>query len=195
MPEPVRPVRRDPPRCWPSWPRCSRSALGLAALHFRSDPLPAGTSTFASGGGVTYTAPDGGFQVLLPQTPALDQRTATVDGATATVYAAAVTTNDYVIGAVSVVLPDSVLSRRIDDVLDAALTGGINGVNGKLVHKSMLTHDTLPAIEGSFKAPDGYRARTCSWSRRARRSSCCSCTRRREPTVSTSALEDSLIIR
>ncbi len=127
-------------------------------MHFRSDPLPKGTSAFASGGGVTYTSPDGGYQVQLPQTPTEDQRTATVNGITATVYAAASSTSDYEIATFSIVFANPVVSSRIDDVLEAALTGGVSGVDGKLVHKSLLTRDTLPAIEGSFKAGDGYRA-------------------------------------
>jgi hypothetical protein len=135
-------------------------ALGafLGFTHFRSDPLPAGTSDFASGGGVTFTSPDGAFQVLLPQTPQVEQRSQVVDNVTATLFIAATSTNDYVLGAMSIEFPSSVHAEHVNDLLNAALTGGVSGVNGKLVRKSLLTHDTLPAIEGSFKAPDGYRA-------------------------------------
>ncbi len=130
----------------------------LGVMHFRSDPLPVGTSDFAAGGGVTFTAADGSFQVLLPKAPEVEQRSEVVDNVTATIYAAAVSTNDYVIGAVSIDFPSSVQPERVNDLLNAALTGGVSGVNGKLVRKSLLTHDTLPAIEGRFDAPDGYRA-------------------------------------
>jgi hypothetical protein len=130
----------------------------LGVSHFRSDPLPAGTSEFASGGGVTFTSADGAFQVLLPQAPEVVQRSEVVDNVTATIYAAAASTNDYVIAAVSIVFPGSARPEHVNDLLNTALTGGISGVNGKLVRKSLLTHDTLPAIEGRFDAPDGYRA-------------------------------------
>jgi len=75
-----------------------------------------------------------------------------------TIYMAAVSTDDYVIGAMSIAFPSSVQPEHVNDLLNAALTGGVSGVNGKLVRKSLLTHDTLPAIEGHFDAPDGYRA-------------------------------------
>jgi hypothetical protein len=130
----------------------------LGVTHFRADPLPAGTGEFASGGGETFTSADGSFQVLLPQAPEVEQRTEAVDNVTATIYAAAVSTNDYVMGAVSIEFPSSVQPDRVNDLLNAALTGGVSGIKGKLVRKSLLTRDTLPAIEGRFDAPDGYRA-------------------------------------
>jgi len=134
-------------------------AAVAGVMHLRSDPLPAGTSAFVAGGGVTYTSPDGAYQVQLPTQPETDQNTISENGVSATIYSALVSTDSYEIGAASIVFPSSIEPDRISAALDSALTQGINGTNGKLVHKDLTMRGTLPAIEGQFKAPDGYSAR------------------------------------
>ena len=97
--------------------------------------------------------------MLLPQAPEVEQRSEVVDNVTATIYAAAASTNDYEIAAVEHRVPERARTRaRERRCWTRRSTGGVSGVNGKLVRKSLLTHDTLPAIEGRFDAPDGYRA-------------------------------------
>ncbi len=66
--------------------------------------------------------------------------------------------NNYEIGAASIVFPTSVSSDRLGEVLDAALTKGVSGTNGKLISKNSITRGSLPAVEGRFQASDGYRA-------------------------------------
>src|SRR3954454_20063646 len=105
----------------PRWTRLGLIALAVAiamlggagVMHFRSDPLPAGTSDFASGGGITYTSPDGTFQVQLPKEPELGQQRLNVNGMTSMLYTATANTNDYEIGGGSMVLPDSVARTEV----------------------------------------------------------------------------------
>lgn len=133
--------------------------VGLAVPHFRSDPLPAGTSAFVSGQGSTYTAPDGGFQVLLPKDPGLDQRTATVNGELVQVNTAAVGDANYSIAAASVVFPSALQANRVNQSLEDAFTGDVSGVSGKVVHKDLTMRGSLPALEGKIQGPNGYRVR------------------------------------
>ena len=96
--------------------------VGVGAMHLRSDPLPAGTSAFASGGGVTYTSPDGAFQVQLPKAPELDQQPINMNGVTATLYTAIVSTDDYEIGGGSMVMPSVVAPANVSAALDTVMT-------------------------------------------------------------------------
>ncbi len=152
----------------PAPPRSTR--LGIAALaaaiavaavlgviHFHSDPLPAGTSAFVAGNGITYTAPDGAFQVQLPQAPLVQTTTLTLDSQPATAYVALVSGHDYEAIALSVQLPSVITSDRVDAALESMVNSNIDGVQGKLINKSAITRDNLPAMEAHLKAPDGYR--------------------------------------
>ena len=131
-------------------------AAVLGVMHFHSDPLPQGTSAFVAGNGVSYTAPDGAYQIQLPQTPVVGSTTMTLDSQYATAYSAIVSGHDYEAVAVSVELPNTITSDRVDAALDAMVTSNIDGVHGKLIEKSPITRDNLPAMEAHLKAPDGY---------------------------------------
>jgi hypothetical protein len=133
-------------------------AVGLGAMHFRSDPLPAGTSAFVAGNGVTYTSADGAFQVQLPTAPAVEQSATVLNGMPATISAAATTSANYVISATSIDFTSSLAAAQVNDLLGAALSAESGDQNGKLVHKTLMMRDSLPAIEGHFNASDGYRA-------------------------------------
>ncbi len=128
----------------------------LGFEHFHSDPLPAGTSAFVAGNGVTYTAPDGTFQIQLPQTPAVDTETMTIDSRPATVYTALVSARDYEAVALSVQLPSVISTDRVEAALDSMVNSNIDGVQGKLIKKSAITRDNLPAMDAHLKARDGY---------------------------------------
>lgn len=133
-------------------------AVGAGVMHFRSDPLPAGTSEFASGGGVTYTSPDGTFEVQLPKPPDLDHESLNVKGMTATLYTAIASTDDYEIGGGSMVLPDSIAPAQTNDALDAMLTAAVKGAKGTSIRKVLTLHGSMPAIEGRFKDSRGFGA-------------------------------------
>ncbi len=133
--------------------------VGAAVMHLRSDPLPPGTSAFASGGGVTYTSPDGAFQVQLPKAPEMQQEQIPINGTTETLYTAVAGTDDYEIGGGSMALPASVSPAQASAALDTVLTGAIKSVNGKVSHRTVTSRGTLPAIVGEFKDSHGYAAR------------------------------------
>ena len=133
--------------------------VGAAVLHLRSDPLPPGTSAFASGGGVTYTSPDGSFQVQLPKAPEMQQEQIPVNGTSEMLYTAVASTDAYEIGGGSMALPASLSPAQASAALDTVLTGAIKSVDGKISHKTVISRGTLPAIEGQFKDSHGYQAR------------------------------------
>jgi hypothetical protein len=133
--------------------------VGAGILHLRSDPLPAGTSAFVAGNGVTYTSPDGVFQVQLPQNPQVEHETISVNGLSAPFYLGLVTSDSYEMGAASVVYPGSFDPARVNDALDAMATQGVKGANGTSVVKTPTMHGAEPAIDVKFKAGDGYSGR------------------------------------
>jgi hypothetical protein len=133
--------------------------VGAAAMHLRSDPLPAGTSAFVSGQGITYTSPDGTFQVQLPQQPQVERRTIPVNGVNSTLYIALVQSAAYEAGVASVVFPAAFDRSRINDALDEMTSQGVKTANGTSVHKTLTTHGAQPALEAKFTAGDGYSGR------------------------------------
>jgi len=133
--------------------------VGAGVMHLRSDPLPAGTSAFVAGRGVTYTSPDGAFQAELPKQPEMDHQTLNVNGVHAQLYIALAQSDSYEMGVASVVLPVAVDPSRINDALDEMTSAGVKSANGTSVHKTLTTHGSLPALEVKFKAGDGYSGR------------------------------------
>jgi hypothetical protein len=128
---------------------------GAAIMHLRSDPLPAGTSAFVAGEGVTYTSPDGAFQVQLPQQPQVQHQMLNVNGVRAPLYIGFVQANSYVIGVASIVSPVRFDRSRINDALDAMATQGAKSSHGTGLRKVMTMHGSQPAIDARFKV-DGH---------------------------------------
>jgi hypothetical protein len=135
--------------------------VGLAVLHLNSgEKLPAGTSAFVSGsGGVTYTSPDGSFQAQLPAAPVASHMTQSMSGQPVVVYMAVLEDPNYEMVAGSFTFPSAVPADRMTALLDQVMTAGIKGLNGSVTHKTLTTRNSNPAIEGSFKLPDGYDAK------------------------------------
>jgi hypothetical protein len=133
--------------------------LVAGVMHLRADPLPAGTSEFASGGGITYTSPDGAFQVQLPKAPEMQQEPIAVNGGTEILYTAVASTDDYEIGGGSLMLPSTLSRTDAATALDLVLTQSIKSANGTVSHKTVTSRDTLPALQGDFKDAHGYPAR------------------------------------
>jgi hypothetical protein len=125
-------------------------AAGFGVMHRHSDPLPAGTSAFVAGKGVTYTSPDGSFQVLLPQSPALDTDSMTLNSMTATIFAATIEGDGYDLAVASIAFPDRVTSLQVRNALDAAFEERVSVAGGKLERKDLTMRDKLPAVEGRF---------------------------------------------
>jgi hypothetical protein len=125
--------------------------VGAAIMHLRSDPLPAGTTAFVSGDGVTYTSPDGAFQVQLPQQPEVQHHMLTINGVNAPLYLGIVQTHSYAIGVASLVSPVPFNRSRINDALDAMASQGVKSAHGTGVHKVMTMHGAQPAIDARFK--------------------------------------------
>jgi hypothetical protein len=133
-------------------------AAGFGVMHLRSDPLPAGTSAFVDGKGVTYTSTDQSFQVLLPQAPTLDTSTVTLNSMTATIFAATTEGNGYQIAVASIEFPDRLTSAQVQAALDAAFRERISVAGGKVEQKDLTMRGKLPAVEGRFDAGGGRHA-------------------------------------
>lgn len=133
--------------------------IGAGAMHLRSHPLPAGTSAFVAGHGVTYTASDGSFQVDLPRQPEVQQKTFTANGMNSTLNLALVQSDAYEMGVASVVFPVSYDHSKIDEALDDMATEGVKSANGTSIKKVQTTHGAEPALDVRFKAGDGYSGR------------------------------------
>src|SRR5262245_51535616 len=104
--------------------------VGAAVMHLRSDKMPAGTSAFVAGNGVTYSSPDGAFQVQLPEQPQVQRQTLNFNGVRAPLYIGVVQTNSYVIGVASIVSPTRFSRSRVNDALDAMATQGAKSAHG-----------------------------------------------------------------
>jgi hypothetical protein len=125
--------------------------VAAGVMHLRSNPLPAGTSDFVAGQGVTYTSPDGAFQVKLPQQPQVDHRMLNVNGVNAPLYIGVVQSNSYVIGVASVVSPVPFDHSHVNDALDEMATQGVKSAHGTGVRKVMTMHGAKPAMDARFK--------------------------------------------
>ncbi|HEV7526266.1 MAG TPA: hypothetical protein VGP92_14940 [Acidimicrobiia bacterium] len=133
-------------------------AAGLGVMHLRADPLPAGTSAFVAGGGVTYTSPDGAFQVQLPKAPTVDQRALDMSSQSVRVYFASADTNDYAMVVASIALPVAPQPGQVNAMLDDMMNGGLAQTNGTLVRKTVTMRGALPALEGQFTLPHDIKA-------------------------------------
>jgi hypothetical protein len=126
--------------------------VAAAIMHLRADPLPAGTSDYVAGKGVTYTSPDGAFQVLLPQQPQMQHEMLSINGVNAPLYMGIVQTNSYVIGVASIVSPVPFKRSGVDDALDEMTSQGVKNAHGTSVRKVSTMHGDQPAVDLRFKA-------------------------------------------
>jgi hypothetical protein len=125
--------------------------VGAAIMHLRSDPLPAGTSDFVAGKGVTYTSPDGAFQVQLPQQPQVIQQTFTLNGVSAPLYIGVNQSNSYVIEVASIVSPVP-FGSRVNDALNEMAAQRVKSAHGVGVRQVTTMHGSQPALDARFKA-------------------------------------------
>ena len=133
---------------------------GAVGYWFTShhDSLPGGTSAFASGHGITYTASDNSYTAQFPEPPTVDNAPKTVGNVTMSINSALVSKDDYEMGAASIELPVKVPSERVNELLADALDGGVNRIDGTIISKQRTTRGGFPALDARFKAPDGYTA-------------------------------------
>jgi hypothetical protein len=138
-------------------------ALGLsiygAVLHPGSNALPSGTSAFAKGDGVDYQSPDGSYMAQFPKTPVQSHDVEQLQGFTTTVNTASVETDDYEMATGSIALPAKPTSAQSSELLHDALNAGISKAGGTNPQETPLTRGGLPALQATFKAPDGYNAK------------------------------------
>jgi hypothetical protein len=143
---------------------------GLVAfgVFSRGNAVPSATSAFADGHGIPFTAPDGTFSVQMPTAPQVDQKPLSIGAYTAKMTFADSSGDGYEIGVASFVLPISPPVSQVDAMLDDALNSGISTVKGTAVNKVSVKRGGLPALEATFKAPDGYpvHALVMSWGKK-----------------------------
>jgi hypothetical protein len=126
--------------------------------YARNQPPP-GTADFVAGHGVDFTAADGSYTAQFPKDPLVEANPVTIQGAQLTVTAASVQTDDYEIMTASVALPASIPSDKVDQALEEGMQASVSGAKGDLKSKHRITRGGLPAIDATFEASDGYRAR------------------------------------
>jgi hypothetical protein len=124
--------------------------VGAAILHLRSDPLPAGTSDYVAGKGVTYTSPDGAFQVQLPQQPQVTEQTFSLNGVNVPLYMGVVESNSYVIDVASIMSPPA-LGKNVDYALKQLAAQRVKSAHGVGVQQVTTMHGAEPALEARFK--------------------------------------------
>jgi hypothetical protein len=158
-------VRTQPRR---SGPRAALSVLcvvmlGLGAVayawHAHQGRLPAGTSEFAAGRGVLYTAPDHAYTVQFPKTPEASDQSQTFGSVTLTINMALASSDDYEMGVGKIDLPAAVPDGQVDELLEASMNAGMEAAKGDIDSKERITRDGLPAMEAHVHASDGYSAR------------------------------------
>ena len=136
-------------------------AVGWFAVgHFLShDSLPAGTSAYVAGHGVSFSSPDHTFDARFPSTPTVRRQVITVSTASATLNLAQVQTDDYEVVAASMLMPFSLPPSQVGTVLHDILDGGVVATDGKVVSEQHVVRDGVQGIEIRAKVPDGYAAR------------------------------------
>ncbi len=134
--------------------------IGIAghAMRPNSNTLPAGTSAFAKGHGVEYRSPDGSYTARFPKAPTVTHDAEQLEQYTVTIAVAAVTTDDYEIATTSIALPDAPEGSLATQLLNDALHAGIAQVGGTGAQTTSRTRGSLPALQATFKAGDGYPA-------------------------------------
>lgn len=129
------------------------------AVYLRSNAVPAGTSAFIDGHGISYSSSDGTYTAQLPQLPTLTQEPVTVGQYSGVMALATVQTDDYEIGTASMPMPVAVPPDRVDAALDESMREGLASISdGKTGTPRHFMRDGYPAAEVSFTAKDGYPA-------------------------------------
>jgi hypothetical protein len=132
-------------------------ALGFTFVRSRN-ALPAGTSDFVAGNGVSFTAPDRSYTAQFPAEPTITHTEVPMGNTTTRLSLASVETKSYEIGSTSLDIGVAIPKGSAEQVLEQALASGVSRVDGDVVSKKQITRAGLQAIDAKFKAPDGYSA-------------------------------------
>jgi hypothetical protein len=134
------------------------AAIGYTVLAHRN-ALPAGTSDFVAGKGVTYSPDDSAYTAQFPEQPETDSVSRKVGPINLSVNLAMVTKSDYELGIGELQLPGIVPNSKIDDMLKSAVQEGMNEAQGTVQSEQRIQIEGLPALEARVKGPDGYSVR------------------------------------
>jgi hypothetical protein len=135
------------------------AAIGYTVLTHRN-ALPAGTSDFVNGKGITYTPADASYTVQFPTQPEVDSQSSRIGSYSVTTNMAIVTADNYELGTAEAVLPVNVPESKIDQVLNGGADASMSGIHASGVDiRSRMQLDGLPALEVRAKGPDGYSVR------------------------------------
>jgi hypothetical protein len=137
------------------------AAVGYTVLTHRN-ALPAGTSDFVAGKGVTYTPDDGAYTAQFPEQPETDSTSRQVGTISLTVNIAMVSKDSYELGVGELELPTVVPDSKIDQMLQAAVQEGMNNAAGSIQGTQRVQIDGLAALDAHVKGPDGYAARVAA---------------------------------
>jgi len=119
--------------------------------------LPAGTSAFAHGNGVSYSDPDGAYTAQFPTRATFETKDIDVDGGTLTANLASVSVdNSYEMGIAS--MPIAVPADKVDDSLKAGTDGFVTDANGTVLSQKRGTLGVAQTLDTRLKVDDGYTA-------------------------------------
>jgi hypothetical protein len=133
------------------------SGAGLNFLN--KDKLPAGTSDFAKGNGIPYSAPDHSYTAQFPLPPDVSTEQVPAGGNVLTMYMALNSTDNYEVGIAEAALPVPIAQYRAAEALDSGLQSSADGMKGSIQSKAQTNVDGFPAVGAHAKAGDGYPVR------------------------------------
>ncbi len=138
-------------------------AVGLVfaghAMRPGSNSLPAGTSAFVKGKGVAYHSADASYSVEFPKAPAQSRDSAQLGAYAVSINSATASTDDYELATSSIAMPDAPTGALATELLTDALAAGVTQVGGTESQPVSQTRGAFPALEESFKGPDGFQAK------------------------------------
>jgi hypothetical protein len=138
-------------------------ALGMgiygAVLHPGKNALPSGTSAFAKGDGIDFQSPDGSYLARFPKTPTTSRDSESVDQYMVVINSATVETDDYEMATASFALPAVPTTAQANELLVDESKAAVSRVNGTDAQQTPMTRAGFPAVETTFKGPDGYKAK------------------------------------
>ena len=132
---------------------------GGATFLQDKNALPSGTSDFAKGNGIAYSAPDHSYTAQFPSSPEESSQVIPVGATSLTMYMALNSTDNYELGVAEAALPVAIPQGQSTDALDAGIENAANGMHGSIESKVPTTVDGFPAEDARAKAGDGYPVR------------------------------------
>jgi hypothetical protein len=129
---------------------------GWQLVQSKRHQPPAAVAAYNRGSGATYAPAGLGFTARLPAMPTETTRSAMVNGATVTMHAALVSSDQWEAGIVVIDLPAPLPAQGRDTAMREAFAQGSDAVTGRLGGPKTTTHEGWPAMDAEITPPDGH---------------------------------------